>query len=42
MILYPAIDIYEKECVRLEKGNFDKKTVFNQNPLEQAQFFKET
>ena len=42
MILYPAIDIYEKECVRLEKGNFDKKTVFNQNPLEQAQLFEET
>ena len=42
MILYPAIDICEKECVRLEKGNFDKKTVFNQNPLEQAQLFEET
>ena len=42
MILYPAIDIYEKECVRLEKGNFDKKTVFNKNPLEQAQLFEET
>ena len=40
MNFYPAIDLINKECVRLEKGDFQKKTVFNKNPLKQAQLFE--
>ena len=41
MIFFPAIDIYEGSCVRLEKGDFEKKTIFNKNPLNQAQIFQD-
>jgi phosphoribosylformimino-5-aminoimidazole carboxamide ribotide isomerase len=41
MIFFPAIDIYEGFCVRLEKGDFEKKTIFNKNPLDQAKIFQE-
>ncbi len=37
MILIPAIDIFNKECVRLKQGDYNKKTVFNKNPVEIAQ-----
>ena len=40
MILYPAIDLINKECVRLKKGDYSKKTVFNKDPLKQAQIFE--
>jgi len=40
MNFYPAIDLINKECVRLEKGDFQKKTVFNKDPLKQAQLFE--
>ena len=40
MILYPAIDLINKECVRLKKGDYSKKTVFNKNPIKQAQIFE--
>ena len=40
MILYPAIDLKDKQCVRLFKGQMDKATVFNQNPTNQAQAFE--
>ena len=40
MIFFPAIDIYEGFCVRLEKGDFEKKTIFNKNPLDQAKIFQ--
>ncbi|MBT5663267.1 MAG: 1-(5-phosphoribosyl)-5-((5-phosphoribosylamino)methylideneamino)imidazole-4-carboxamide isomerase, partial [Alphaproteobacteria bacterium] len=40
MIFFPAIDICEGSCVRLEKGDFNKKTIFNKNPLDQAKFFE--
>ncbi|MCW2957934.1 MAG: hisA, partial [Solirubrobacterales bacterium] len=36
MILYPAIDIYEGKAVRLVKGDFDAKTVYEDSPLEAA------
>ena len=29
MIIYPAIDLSKGEIVRLEKGNFEKKTVYS-------------
>lgn len=40
MIIFPAIDIQNGKCVRLIKGNFDKITVFNNSPLDQALFFR--
>lgn len=36
MLVFPAIDISKGKCVRLVKGNFKKKTVFNSSPLRQA------
>lgn len=36
MLLIPAIDILNKECVRLKQGNYSQKTVFNKNPIEMA------
>ena len=41
MIIFPAIDIQNGKCVRLIKGNFDKITIFNNSPVDQALFFKE-
>ncbi|MGY8985209.1 MAG: 1-(5-phosphoribosyl)-5-[(5-phosphoribosylamino)methylideneamino]imidazole-4-carboxamide isomerase [Sphingomonadales bacterium] len=40
MIIYPAMDLIEGQCVRLLKGDFDTKTVYGINPFEQAQAFK--
>ena len=40
MILYPAIDLINKECVRLKKGDYSQKTVFNKDPVKQAQIFE--
>jgi phosphoribosylformimino-5-aminoimidazole carboxamide ribotide isomerase len=39
MILYPAIDLKDGQCVRLYKGEIDQATVFNDNPAAQAQSF---
>jgi len=36
MILYPAIDILDGSAVRLVKGNFDVKKVYDEDPLEAA------
>lgn len=41
MILFPAIDIKDGQCVRLEKGAMDKATVFNEDPVAQAQTFRD-
>ena len=41
MKIFPAIDIYEKKAVRLYKGEYDKMTVYNGNPLSVAAAFKE-
>ena len=41
MIFFPAIDIYQGKCVRLEKGDFEKKTIFNEDPVDQAKYFEE-
>jgi phosphoribosylformimino-5-aminoimidazole carboxamide ribotide isomerase len=32
MNLYPAIDLYEGQVVRLQKGDFDKRTVYSKDP----------
>ena len=36
MILYPAIDLKDGQCVRLLQGEMDKATVFNPSPADQA------
>lgn len=41
MELIPAIDIIEGRCVRLMKGDFNRKTVYNDNPLEVAKSFED-
>ncbi len=40
MILYPAIDLKDGECVRLLHGDMDKATVFNTSPADQARRFE--
>ncbi len=39
MILYPAIDLKDGQCVRLQQGLMDKATVFNLDPAAQARAF---
>ncbi len=39
MILFPAIDLKDGQCVRLYKGEMDQATVFNDNPGAQAASF---
>lgn len=39
MILYPAIDLKDGQCVRLYKGDMDKATVFGDDPAAQARAF---
>ena len=36
MKIFPAIDIKDKKCVRLVKGDFDNKTEYQMSPIEQA------
>ena len=36
MILYPAIDILDGSAVRLVKGDFDAKKVYDEDPLDAA------
>jgi phosphoribosylformimino-5-aminoimidazole carboxamide ribotide isomerase len=41
MKIFPAIDIKDKKCVRLVKGDFDNKTEYATSPIEQAGKYKE-
>lgn len=41
MIIYPAIDIIEGQCVRLTKGDFEKKKKYFDDPLQVALRWKE-
>ena len=36
MKIFPAIDIKDKKCVRLVKGDFDNKTEYEMSPVDQA------
>ena len=40
MLLYPAIDLKDGQCVRLLRGDMDKATVFNDDPGAQAASFE--
>ena len=41
MKIFPAIDIKDKKCVRLVKGDFDKKTEYELSPVKQAAKYKD-
>lgn len=41
MDIIPAIDLIEGKCVRLSQGDYDKKTVYNNDPLEVALAFED-
>ena len=41
MKIFPAIDIKDKKCVRLLKGDFDNKTEYEMSPVEQARKYKD-
>jgi phosphoribosylformimino-5-aminoimidazole carboxamide ribotide isomerase len=41
MKIFPAIDVKDKKCVRLVKGDFDNKTEYEMSPVEQAGKYKD-
>jgi len=41
MKIFPAIDIKDKKCVRLVKGDFNNKTDYKMSPIEQAGKYKD-
>ena len=41
MIIFPAIDIKDKKCVRLIKGDFANKTEYDTSPVDQAAKYKD-
>jgi phosphoribosylformimino-5-aminoimidazole carboxamide ribotide isomerase len=40
MILFPAIDLKEGKCVRLQQGDMARATIFNHDPAQQAGLFE--
>jgi phosphoribosylformimino-5-aminoimidazole carboxamide ribotide isomerase len=40
VILFPAIDLKDGQCVRLFKGDMDKATIYNTDPAAQAKAFE--
>lgn len=41
MKIIPAIDLLDGQAVRLQKGDYSKKTIYNHNPLDEARNFKD-
>ena len=41
MKIFPAIDIKDKKCVRLLRGNFNNQTTYEQSPFDQASKYKD-
>lgn len=41
MKIIPAIDIIDGKCVRLSKGDYDTKKIYNENPVEVAKEFED-
>ena len=41
MIIFPAIDLYDKKAVRLFRGDYREMTVYSDNPLSVARAFEE-
>jgi phosphoribosylformimino-5-aminoimidazole carboxamide ribotide isomerase len=42
MEIIPAIDIIEGKCVRLTRGDYEQKKIYNENPLEVAKEFEDS
>ena len=40
--IIPAIDIIDGKCVRLSQGDYQQKTVYNEDPLEVAKWFEDS
>lgn len=40
MIIFPAIDLYDRKAVRLYKGDYQNMTVYSENPIEIARDFE--
>ena len=41
MKIFPAIDIKDKKCVRLIKGDFENKTEYEISPIDQAKKYQD-
>lgn len=41
IIIIPAIDIIDAKCVRLTQGDYNQKTIYNENPIEVAKMFED-
>ena len=41
MKIFPAIDIKDKKCVRLIKGDFGNKTEYETSPIDQAKKYQD-
>lgn len=41
MRIIPAIDIIEGKCVRLSRGDYSTRKIYNENPLDQARSFED-
>ena len=41
MKIFPAIDIKDKKCIRLIKGDFENKTEYKISPIDQAGKYKD-
>ena len=41
MRIIPAIDIIDGKCVRLYQGDYNQKTIYNEDPLEVAKSFED-
>ena len=41
MKIFPAIDIKDKKCIRLIKGDFENKTEYETSPIDQAKKYKD-
>ena len=41
MILFPAIDLKDGQCVRLKLGDMERATIYNPDPAEQAKAFED-
>ena len=40
MDIIPAIDLKNKKCVRLYKGEYEKSVTYNEDPIQQAKEFE--
>ncbi|WP_372634863.1 1-(5-phosphoribosyl)-5-[(5-phosphoribosylamino)methylideneamino]imidazole-4-carboxamide isomerase [Fodinibius sp.] len=41
MIVIPAVDLLDGQVVRLQKGNYEQVTIYNEDPLQEARKFKD-